>query len=99
MAWYHLSKHYGPVVGLRLGRQLLIIISGRDAVMRSLLNEDLDGRPDGFAFRHRTMGIRRGKTNLNQRRFIKGNEFTFLLTALNPVLNVVSGSFNNYIPN
>ncbi|XP_066583638.1 methyl farnesoate epoxidase-like [Prorops nasuta] len=61
LAWEHLAKDYGPVVGLRLGlAEPLILVSGRKAVLEMLSRQEFDGRPLGFMFRFRTGGIRRG---------------------------------------
>ncbi|XP_050446362.1 methyl farnesoate epoxidase-like [Cataglyphis hispanica] len=60
-AWCRLADIYGPVVGLKLGiAEPLIIVSGRDAVVEMMGRSEFDGRPDGFKFRHRTGGERRG---------------------------------------
>ncbi|EFN85378.1 Probable cytochrome P450 303a1 [Harpegnathos saltator] len=59
--WCRLADIYGPIVGLKLGTdEPLIIVSGRDAVVEMLNRAEFDGRPTGFAFRHRTGGVRRG---------------------------------------
>ncbi|XP_046400219.1 methyl farnesoate epoxidase-like [Ischnura elegans] len=60
LAWAELAQEYGTVVGLRLGWTKYILIAGKEAVTEGLAREEFDARPDGFAFRHRTMGIRRG---------------------------------------
>ncbi|XP_069701115.1 methyl farnesoate epoxidase-like isoform X2 [Periplaneta americana] len=73
--WSSLYTQYGPVVGLRLGRDRIVIVSGYDAVRDVLLREEFDGRPDGFFFRLRTFGKRLGVVFtdgpgwLEQRRF------------------------------
>ncbi|XP_032664141.1 methyl farnesoate epoxidase-like [Odontomachus brunneus] len=60
-AWCRLANIYGPIVGLKLGMaNPLVIVSGRSAVVEMLNRPEFDGRPDGFAFRHRTGGVRRG---------------------------------------
>lgn len=60
-AWNRLAKLYGPIVGIRLGlSDPMIIVSGKEAVTKMLNKEEFDGRPDGFLFRHRTLGVRRG---------------------------------------
>ncbi|XP_015598468.1 methyl farnesoate epoxidase [Cephus cinctus] len=55
-----LSDIYGPVLGLKLGKQKLIVISGHDLVKKVLLQEEFNGRPDGFFFRLRAFEKRRG---------------------------------------
>lgn len=60
-AWSRLAEIYGPVVGVRLGlSDPMIIVSGKNAVTEMLNRGEFDGRPDGFLFRHRTLGVRRG---------------------------------------
>jgi methyl farnesoate epoxidase/farnesoate epoxidase len=60
LVWASLSKKYGPVVGLRLGRECVVTVSGYDAIRDVLLRDEFDGRPDGFFFRLRTFGKRLG---------------------------------------
>lgn len=60
-AWCRLADIYGPIVGLKLGMaEPLIIVSGKDAVVEMLSRPEFDGRPNGFSYRHRTGGVRRG---------------------------------------
>lgn len=59
--WCRLADIYGPIVGLKLGMaELLVIVSGKDAVTEMLNRSEFDGRPNGFLHRYRTGGIRRG---------------------------------------
>jgi Cytochrome P450. len=60
LVWASLSTKYGPVVGLRLGRDCVVTVSGYDAIRDVLLRDEFDGRPDGFFFRLRTFGKRLG---------------------------------------
>lgn len=46
--WWKLSSTYGPVVGLYMGNTPLVVVNGWRAVKESLLNEDLNGRPDNI---------------------------------------------------
>ena len=62
MAWEELYNKYGPLVGLRLGKDRIILVSGQSNVKKVLLNEDFDARPDGFFFRMRSYKQRLGKT-------------------------------------
>lgn len=59
-AWCRLADTYGPIVGLKLGIEPLIVVSGRDAVVEMLCRPEFDGRPHGFLYKHRTGGERRG---------------------------------------
>ncbi|KAJ8667473.1 hypothetical protein QAD02_009136 [Eretmocerus hayati] len=60
MAFEELARLYGPVVGLKLGKQKLVLISSHDLVKKALLNDDLNGRPNGFFFRVRSFGKEKG---------------------------------------
>ncbi len=57
-----LAEIYGPVVGFYLGpKQPVISICGHEAVREALLNEDLNGRPEGLAFLEKVFGKKLGK--------------------------------------
>lgn len=56
-----LAEEYGPLVGMRLGRDRQVIACGYQAVREMLTNEDIDGRPQGPFWEVRTWGSRRGK--------------------------------------
>ncbi|XP_034255752.1 methyl farnesoate epoxidase-like [Thrips palmi] len=58
--WRSLSRQYGAVVGLRLGRDRVVVVSGAAAVREVLTHSAFDGRPDGFFFRLRCFGERLG---------------------------------------
>ncbi|EZA54254.1 hypothetical protein X777_06104, partial [Ooceraea biroi] len=55
-----LANTYGPVLGLKLGNENVVVISSYDVVKEAFLQEDLNGRPDGFFFRLRAFGKRKG---------------------------------------
>lgn len=58
--WQHLSQRYGDLVGLRLGKDRLVIVSGKDAIRKFYNMQEFDGRPDGFFFRVRSFDKRLG---------------------------------------
>ncbi|KAG7189775.1 hypothetical protein KM043_017438 [Ampulex compressa] len=60
LALQKLTQRYGPILGLKLGIQKLVVISSYDLVKKVLLQEEFNGRPDGFFFRLRALGKRRG---------------------------------------
>ncbi|XP_054289551.1 methyl farnesoate epoxidase-like [Macrosteles quadrilineatus] len=60
LVWCRLAEMFGSVVGLRLGRDLIVIVSGYKLVKQVSTREDFDGRPDGFFFRLRSFGERLG---------------------------------------
>lgn len=60
LVWQELHETYGNVVGLRLGRDLVVTAFGPEAVREVLTRDELNGRPDGYFFRMRTFGKRLG---------------------------------------
>ncbi|CRL00053.1 CLUMA_CG013340, isoform A [Clunio marinus] len=57
-----LEKYGGPILGLKLGRELVIVAFTYDIVKEIHTREEFDGRPDNFFLRLRTMGTRLGIT-------------------------------------
>lgn len=55
-----LAKTYGPVVGLRVGKDRQVVCYGYAAIKEMLTKEELDGRPQGPFYETRTWGTRRG---------------------------------------
>lgn len=55
-----LAREYGPVIGLRIGRDRQVIAYGYDAIKQMLSDDDFAGRPMGVFYEARTWGIRRG---------------------------------------
>lgn len=52
-----LAEIYGPIVGFFVGpKQPFISICGYEAVREALLNQDLNGRPEGIAFLEKSLG-------------------------------------------
>ncbi|KYN05360.1 hypothetical protein ALC62_03645 [Cyphomyrmex costatus] len=60
LAIQDLVRTYGPVIGLKLGGQKVVVISTYDLVKKTLLQEEFNSRPDGFFFRVRSFGKRKG---------------------------------------
>lgn len=60
LVWQQFSKIYGPIVGLKLVKDNLVIVSGKEMIKKLLHCEELNGRPDAFFFQIRTMGRRSG---------------------------------------
>ncbi|XP_058805600.1 methyl farnesoate epoxidase-like [Phymastichus coffea] len=56
LAFEELSRRYGPVLGLKMGRQRLVVVSGHELVREVLLRDEFTGRPNGFFFRARSFG-------------------------------------------
>ena len=45
-----LERTYGPIVGLKMGRDKFVFVSDYEAIKEILNSESFDGRPDGFFF-------------------------------------------------
>lgn len=60
LAFQELAKTYGPILGLKLGGQKVVVVSSHDLVKEVLLQDEFNGRPDGFFFRVRSFGKRQG---------------------------------------
>ncbi|XP_062550244.1 methyl farnesoate epoxidase-like [Armigeres subalbatus] len=60
LMWADLARRYGSIVGLRLGRDRVVIVSGLDAIREVYSKDQFDGRPDGFFFRMRSFDKRLG---------------------------------------
>lgn len=60
IAWQRFAEDYGHLVGLRLGRDRIVIVSEYKLAKDILSREEFEGRPDGFIFRLRSMGKRLG---------------------------------------
>ncbi|KAJ9580644.1 hypothetical protein L9F63_024179 [Diploptera punctata] len=55
-----LAKEYGPVVGLRVGKDRQVVLCGYEGIKEMLTREEFDGRPQGPFYETRTWGVRRG---------------------------------------
>lgn len=60
LATAHLAKQYGPVVGLRVGKDRQVVCYDYPAIKEMLTKEEFDGRPQGPFYETRTWGTRRG---------------------------------------
>lgn len=60
LALQELEGRYGPILGLKLGNQRIVVISTYDLVKKAILRDEFNGRPDGFFFRVRAFGKRKG---------------------------------------
>lgn len=56
----YLAELYGPIVGLKVGKDRQVVCCGYNAVKEMLTKEEFDGRPQGPFYETRTWGIRRG---------------------------------------
>lgn len=60
LVFQKLAKEYGPVIGLKLGKQKIVVVTNYEYVKKALCMKELDGRPDGFFFKLRSFGKRKG---------------------------------------
>ncbi|KAG5343836.1 CP303 protein, partial [Acromyrmex heyeri] len=71
-----LCKKYGPVVGLKIGQDRIVILNDLESIKAMLTNKDCDGRPNGPFYKARTWGVILGllvvddKLWVEQRRFV-----------------------------
>jgi len=57
-----LAESYGPIVGLKVGKDRQVVCCGYNAIKEMLTKEEFDGRPQGPFYETRTWGTRRGIT-------------------------------------
>ncbi|XP_047356102.1 probable cytochrome P450 303a1 [Vespa velutina] len=71
-----LCEKYGPVIGLKIGSDRIVILNDYNSVCSMLSNPDCEGRPTGPMYKARTWGKRRGlivvdgQLWIEQRRFV-----------------------------
>lgn len=58
-----LSQKYGPVVGLKIGVDRIVVLNSFESMRSMCLNDVCDGRPMGPVYEVRTFGKRLGKRN------------------------------------
>lgn len=61
-----LAENYGPIVGLKVGKDRQVVCCGYNAIKEMLTKEEFDGRPQGPFYETRTWGTRRGKWKLEK---------------------------------
>ncbi|XP_066254630.1 uncharacterized protein [Euwallacea similis] len=76
LTWLEICKKYGPVIGLKLGKNYIVSVAGSEAVKEVLSREDFDGRPDGFFFKLRTFGKRLGILFIDGQMWKKQRKFS-----------------------
>ncbi|XP_025194392.1 probable cytochrome P450 305a1 [Melanaphis sacchari] len=63
LAFEELRQRYNSdIIGLKLGREYVVVLFGNDLLKKTLVGDEFQGRPDNFFMRLRTMGKRRGIT-------------------------------------
>nr|QFZ96343.1 cytochrome P450 [Locusta migratoria] len=59
----HLAEKYGsPVIGMRLGGELTVIVSTKRLIREVLTRQEFEGRPQNFFADLRSLGLRKGVT-------------------------------------
>ncbi|XP_011495207.1 PREDICTED: probable cytochrome P450 303a1 [Ceratosolen solmsi marchali] len=76
LAFEKLSENYGPILGLKLGTQKIVIISSYDLVKKVLMLEDFNGRPNSFFFKLRSLGRKRGILFSDGSNWMQNRRFT-----------------------
>ncbi|XP_059471933.1 methyl farnesoate epoxidase-like [Neocloeon triangulifer] len=76
LVWAKWAEQYGPLVGLKLGKDRIVVVSGYQAVKHVFSRDDCDGRPDGFFFRMRTFDQRLGLVFVDGEHWSKQRKFT-----------------------
>lgn len=61
LATAEFSKQYGSILGLKVGKEKVVVIHGLQANKEFLSNDALSGRPLGDSFNLRSWGRRLGK--------------------------------------
>lgn len=65
LAFEELRKQYNSdVIGLKLGREYVVVVFGNTLLNDTLRRNEFQGRPDNFFMRLRTMGRRLGKYDI-----------------------------------
>lgn len=55
------KKYNSDVIGLKLGREYVVVVFGNALLNETFHRDEFQGRPDNFFLRLRTMGKRLGK--------------------------------------
>ncbi|XP_071574956.1 probable cytochrome P450 303a1 [Temnothorax nylanderi] len=70
-----LCKKYGPVVGLKIGQDRIVVLNDVESIRAMLTNEDCDGRPTGPFYKARTWGVRLGLIVVDDRLWVEQRRF------------------------
>lgn len=63
-----LCKKYGPVVGLKLGNDHIVVLNDLESIQAMLNDENCDGRPTSPLYKVRTFGRRQGNCSCGKER-------------------------------
>ncbi|XP_031827989.1 putative cytochrome P450 303a1 [Nomia melanderi] len=70
-----LCEKYGPVVGLKIGVDRMVVLNDYESIRSMLANEDCDGRPIGPVYETRTFGARRGLIVVDENLWVEQRRF------------------------
>ncbi|XP_017755180.1 PREDICTED: methyl farnesoate epoxidase [Eufriesea mexicana] len=70
-----LSKKYGPVVGLKIGIDRIVVLNDYESIRTMLTDEDCDGRPIGLFYETRTFGSRKGLIVVDENLWVEQRRF------------------------
>ncbi|XP_033330973.2 putative cytochrome P450 303a1 [Megalopta genalis] len=70
-----LCKKYGPVVGLKIGTDRIVVLNDHESIRAMLTDEDCDGRPIGPVYETRTFGKRRGLIVVDENLWVEQRRF------------------------
>ncbi|XP_076169836.1 putative cytochrome P450 303a1 [Ptiloglossa arizonensis] len=70
-----LCKKYGPVVGLKIGTDRIVVLNDYESIHAMLTDEDCDGRPIGPVYETRTFGMRRGLIVIDENFWVEQRRF------------------------
>ncbi|XP_076286675.1 putative cytochrome P450 303a1 [Lasioglossum baleicum] len=70
-----LYKKYGPVVGLKIGVDRIVILNDLESIRTMLTDENCDGRPNGDFYKARTLGERRGLIVVDEAFWVEQRRF------------------------
>lgn len=88
-----MKKYKSPVIGLRLGRENVIVALTYPIVHEVHTNEAFDGRPDNFFMRLRTMGSRFVYENFIEINFFSRNVEIVMKTICKLGITCTDGKF------
>ncbi|VEN64074.1 unnamed protein product [Callosobruchus maculatus] len=105
LATSKLARKYGPVIGLKVGGELVVVVHGAEAVREFLANDDLSGRPNTSLYTFRSWGKRLGIVMTDgdfwaeQRRFLVRHlrDFGFGTTNMSTLLEEESQELVKYL--
>lgn len=78
LAIQDLAEKYGSVLGIKLGKQRIVVVSTHELIKKVLTQDEFNGRPDGFFFRVRAFGERRGRDDYTYNTYCNAERWKLL---------------------